>query len=119
MYPYILGYYALKKSNKFPSLEHFIAPVDYSHFENLANKLQDIPFTNLKVEKHKESLTLPSLAIYQKFVNGIAFYQGQVADEEVQLINEALVEYYDMQCQKQYQGKYQFDLTIYLITGIK
>lgn len=117
--PYIMGYYAIKNSEQFSSLNHFKPPVEYSKFKNLSETLQDLPFENLKIELLRQSITLPSLDTFRKFVNGIAFYQGQVPDAEIKRINENLVNYFDNECQRKYQGKYQFDFTIYLITATK
>jgi hypothetical protein len=33
--------------------------------------------------------------------NGIAFYQEQIASEEIKVINEAMVEHYQQQCLQQ------------------
>lgn len=52
-------------------------------------------------------------------MNGIAFYQGQIADKEIKEINEAMVRYYEKECTNKYQGEYQFNFTIYLVTGEK
>lgn len=117
--PYIMGYYALKKSGKFKSLAQFIPPVDYSRLNNLAHLLNNLPFRELNVQLCSQFITLPSLDVFRKFVNGIAFYDGQVAENEIGLINEALVHYFDEECQKKYQGKYQFNFSIYLVTGEK
>ncbi len=117
--PYIMGYFALKKSGQFSSLNNFKPPVDYSKLDNLAAKLSDLPYKNLQVELCPQKIILPSLEVFRKFVNGIAFYQGQVSDKEVKLINEALVQHFDAECKKKYGGEYQFNFTIYLVTGSK
>lgn len=117
--PYIMAYYALKKSGQFPCLDSFIPPVDYSRFDNLAKQLADLPFADLQVRLSKECITIPSLEVFRKFVNGIAFFQGQIADDDIKLINEAVVGYFDEECKRKYNGKYQLDFTIYLITGLK
>lgn len=117
--PFITTYYALRDSGRFEPLKHFTPPMNYSNLDNLAKKLESIPCRHLKVELCKQSITLPSLDVFRKFVNGIAFYQGQLNDEEVMQINEAMVQYYDNDCKAKYQGEYQFNFTIYLITGEK
>lgn len=117
--PYIKGYYALKKSNQFSALKDFHPPVDYLRLENLAQKLEDLPFKNLKITPCKQSIRLPSLDTFKKFVNGLAFYQGQVPEKEIVLINDALVQYFVEECKAKYQGEYEFHLTIYLVTGEK
>jgi ubiquinone/menaquinone biosynthesis C-methylase UbiE len=115
--PFMSGYHAVKNSGEFPSLSQFIPPVDYDRLSNLPDKLNTIPNSHLLVRKCPHSLVLPSLDAYRKFVNGIAFYQGQVPAQEIPLINEAMVKYFEMTCKKHYQGAWRFDLTIYLVTG--
>lgn len=117
--PYIMAYYAIKKSGLFHSLIDFTPPMDYSKLDNLSDKLKNIPFNTLKVERCKRFMMLPSLDVFRKFVNGIAFYQGQVPEYELKLINEAVVHYFEEECRRKYQGKYQFDFTLYLVTGTK
>jgi ubiquinone/menaquinone biosynthesis C-methylase UbiE len=117
--PYIMGYYALKQSGTFKSLSEFKPPVDYSRMDNLAEQLADLPFKHLQVKLCQQSIILPSLEVFRKFVNGIAFYQGQISDHEIKDINEALVHYFDDECQKKYHGEYQFNFTNYLIIGTK
>ena len=92
---------------------------DYNKFANLEQKLATIPCQHLKIERCKQQLILPSLEIFRNFVNGIAFYQGQIPDEEIKELNEAMVRYYDKECQTKYKGEYQFNLSMYLITGEK
>ncbi len=117
--PYIMSYYALKETNQFPSLKKFKDPVNYNKFIDLEQKLATTPYQYLNVEQCKQQLILPSLDTFRKFVNGIAFYQGQIPDEEIKEINEAMVEYFDHECRTKYKGEYQFNFTIYLITGEK
>jgi SAM-dependent methyltransferase len=117
--PFIMSYYALKDSGQIEALNQFKAPMEYGQLANLAQKLEHVSCKELKVELCKQSITLPSLDVFRKFVNGIAFYQGQIADAEIKHINEAMVQYYDQQCQQKYQGEYQFNFTIYLVTGEK
>lgn len=117
--PYILGYYALKESGAFPVLSNFVPPVDYTRFTNLGNQLKQIPFKELEINRYTHSLVLPSLDTYEKFVKGIAFYQGQVPASEIEAINAALVKRFNEECQKKYQGEFVFELSIYLVTGRK
>lgn len=117
--PYINMYRALKNRGKIPQLEHFKPPVDYTRLDNLEQKLSTIPFSALHVKKISKAITLPSLDTYRKFVNGIAFYQGQIPEPDIQLINEAMVELFNEDCQKKYNGEIRFAMTIYLVTGKK
>jgi hypothetical protein len=114
-----MGYYALKVTGQFPCLRNFKAPVDYSELNNLAEKLKLIPCKNLNVVVHKASITLPSLDFFRKFVNGIAFYQGQISEPEIKLINETMVTWFEKECQKNWQGEHQFNCSLYLVTGEK
>jgi ubiquinone/menaquinone biosynthesis C-methylase UbiE len=117
--PYILSYYALKESGQFKSLEDFQPMVDYSKLNNLEQQLAPLPFQNLNVTRLRESILLPSLDVFRKFVSGIAFYQGQIPDGEIKELNEAMVSHYEQECATKYQGQYQFNFSIYLITGTK
>jgi ubiquinone/menaquinone biosynthesis C-methylase UbiE len=117
--PYITTYYALKKSGKYPQLNDFQAPVDYSRLENLADRLSSLPCNRLHVERIQQSIKLPSLDIFRKFVNGIAFYQQQFNDAEVRQLNEAMVLHYDQECKAKYNGDYLFNCSIYWVTGEK
>jgi ubiquinone/menaquinone biosynthesis C-methylase UbiE len=117
--PYIKSYYAIKESQQFPSLKHFKAPVDYSTFNNLAEQLASIPFNTFKIELIEQSIILPSLDTFRHFVNGIAFYQGQIPDPELKEINDAMVRHYQNECNIKYNDTYQFNFSIYFITGEK
>lgn len=117
--PYIMSYYALRDSGQFKSLKHFKAPVDYTKIHHSAEQLNTLAYTELKVEVCQQHILLPSLDIFRKFVNGIAFYQGQIPDAEIKEINEAMVNHFAEECQTKYQGQYQFHFTIYCITGMK
>lgn len=115
--PYITTFYALKASNKYPQLHDFKPPMDYNHFKNLPEKLKDLPFQSLKCNQITTSLTLPNLDTFRKFVDGIAFYQGQMSNDEVKEMNHAMVQYYDDYCQKHHQGVYVFDCGIWVLEG--
>lgn len=117
--PFIMSYYAVRDSGQIKALQEFKPPMDYSRLENLAKKLETIHCKQLNVELCRESIVLPSLDVFKKFVNGIAFYQGQLTESEIKEVNEAMVHYYDNECKKKYQGEYQFNFTIYLVSGEK
>lgn len=117
--PFINGYYALKKMDQFPCLKNFKPPMDYSKLDNLEMQLNTIPYKDIQVELHTKTIVLPSLDIFRRFVNGISFYQGQVSDEELSQINDALVTWYQKECQKHWQGELRFNLSLYLVSGEK
>ncbi|KTD78759.1 class I SAM-dependent methyltransferase [Legionella waltersii] len=117
--PFILSFYALRRSGQFPSLKDFNPPVDYSNLDNLQRKLNSLPCKSLTVNLCQESIMLPSLDVFRKFVNGIGFYQGQLSVAEIQDINEAMVSYYENECKKKHLSQYPFDFSIYLVKGEK
>jgi ubiquinone/menaquinone biosynthesis C-methylase UbiE len=117
--PFIMSYYAIKASGQFPALEHFKAPVDYSRLTDLAEQLKSTSAKKLDVALYRQSIVLPSLDVFRKFLNGIAFFQGQIPEAEIKQMNEAMVAYFAEECRSKYQGTYQFNLTMYLVTGEK
>lgn len=117
--PFIMGYYALKESGRFPCLKNFKAPVDYNNLSNLSEKLKSIPCKSIDIAVHHTSIFLPNLEVYKKFVRGLAFYQGQLSEAEVREINEAMIAWYEQECQKHWQGKCRFNLSLYLVRGEK
>ncbi len=119
--PYILMYKKVRDSHQFPSLKNFIPPVDvdYRKFSGLREELYFLPFINPQLERAQQNVTLPSLDIYRKFVNGIAFYQGQVPDDEVREINEAMVQAFQTFCDKNYNGELRFEFSIYVLKARK
>lgn len=117
--PFILSYYQVKESNQFSCLNEFKPPVEYSHFQNLEEKIHALPFKHIKLERLKHQIRLPNLDIFRKFVNGIAFFQGQVPKEQINLINESLVQVYEQECQEKFAGEYWFIFSVYLVQGEK
>ncbi|KTC84461.1 class I SAM-dependent methyltransferase [Legionella brunensis] len=117
--PFITSYYRVQESGQFPMLNNFKPPVDYRHFQNLEEKIRTLPFKHIKFERLKHQMLLPSLDIFRKFVNGIAFFQGQVPDKHIDSINEALVATYEQECQEKFAGEYWFTLSVYLFRGEK
>lgn len=117
--PFIHSFQSVKKSGLFPSLNHFVPPIDYEKVNDLSNVLTKIPFKNLKVERTQASILLPSLEIFRKFVDGLPFFYGQLPDAEVPLVNDALIKAYDLHCQENYDGKYWFNFSIYCVRAEK
>lgn len=117
--PFIMSYYQLKASQQFSCLNEFEPPVDYQHFQKLEEKIRTVPFKNLQFQRLEHRIRLPSLDVFRKFVNGIAFFQGQVPNEKIHSINEALVTIYDRECQETFAGEYWFILSVYLVQGEK
>lgn len=115
--PYIQACEAIKASGKFPFLNDFKSPFNLFQISELSKQIAKIPFKQLQVEEHQEILELPSLDIFRRFVKGISFYQGQIPDDMVDILNEEIVGFYDNYCQEQYQGKYNFQLSICVVKG--
>ncbi|GGI93603.1 class I SAM-dependent methyltransferase [Legionella impletisoli] len=109
----------VKKSRQFPELETFVSPVNYKQLEDLGDQLEPLPFRTLKVERHHQSLTLPSLDTFRKFVRGVSFYQGQISPDIIPQIQEAMVNVFAEESKKKYQGELRFEFSNYCVTGEK
>jgi len=116
---YIKSYQAVKASNIFSELEHFTPPVIYTDPAILEKQLLKLPFTELNIQRIPQSVTLPDLSVFQRFINGIGFYQGQIPADKIASINEAMVQWYDSVCKSKYKGQYQFNFSPFYITGKK
>lgn len=57
--------------------------------------------------------------MFRKFVNGIAFFQDQIPNDKVKVINEAMVNNFEQECHKKNDGQYHFDCSLYLIRAEK
>lgn len=117
--PLMASYKFVKSTGEFPCLLDFRLLVDFQKVAELPNIIAKIPFKTAKVEVIKHSILLPSLDIFRKFVNGLAFFQGQVPDTEISSLNEAMTKAYDLECRKNFEGKYWFNIPIYLVTAEK
>jgi len=116
---FINNYYALKESGTFSCLDNFKSPVNYMNLDHLPEKIASIPFKEMKIEKLEHNLLLPSLDVFRKFVNGLAFFHGQVSADKIGILNEALVDLFEQRCNEQHQGEYWFDLSIYVFRAEK
>ncbi|WP_133131131.1 class I SAM-dependent methyltransferase [Legionella yabuuchiae] len=116
---FITTFLEVKKSRQFPELDAFVSPVNYAQLDDLEEKLEPIPFKTLNVERHLQSLTLPNLDTFRKFVRGISFYQGQIAADKVPDIQEAMVRVFAEESEKKYQGELRFEFNNYYVTGKK
>lgn len=114
--PFMTSYQTVKERDLFPSLNQFNPPIHYDYVCQLPRLISTLPFKKATVEVSQQSILLPSLDVFRKFVNGIAFFQGQLSDDERMQINEAMVEVYDEVCQEKYQGKPWFDFSVYWVS---
>lgn len=117
--PLVTSFKSVKASGNFPCLTHFKFPVDYKIVAELPDIIAKLPFKKAKVELQKHSILLPSLDTFHKFVNGLAFFHGQIPENEINELNEALVTAYDVECQEKHQGQYRFNLAVYVVTAEK
>jgi len=67
----------------------------------------------------EQSVELPSLDIFRKFIYGISFYQGQVPTDRINDINEAMVKVFEEQCNREHEGKLIFNIRFYVARGEK
>jgi|GEM_PF-2512154 len=117
--PLMLTFQIVKDSGQFAELNEFDLPLDYSHFKNLEKKLESLPFKHLQVERIKQSIELPDLTIFQKFVNAIPFFNDRISAITIREIKEAMVKAYEELCKEKYNGNYLFDLTVFWVSGQK
>lgn len=114
---FITSFEKIKASAAFPSLEQFKPPVNYLDYHHLQEKMRALPFKGMQVKQFEHRLLLPSLDIFRKFVNGIAFFHGQLASDKINEINEAVVNVFEQECQEKYRDKYEFSIAMYLINA--
>ena len=117
--PLVNSFQVVRASGAFPRLEQFKLPVDFHKVGELPQIIAKLPFKHAKVETQKHSILLPSLDTFRKFLNGLAFFHGQIPENEISVLNEALVNAYDVECQEKHQGKYRFNLSVYVVTAEK
>jgi len=117
--PIMNSFKAVKASNAFPCLQHFLLPMDYNHVNQLSEIIAKIPFEDVSVMREKQSILLPSLDVFRRCVYGLPFFHGQVPDTEIPALNDALVNAFDLHCQQAYHGEYWFNLSVYVVRGRK
>lgn len=112
-------YQMVKNSGKFHSLENVKIERNTPSIE-LGNEIgKALGFKYFKMVEEEQSLDLPSLETFHKFVNGIGFYQGKVPEIEIPLINEEMVKCFDQICQQEFAGNYVFKDRFAIINAIK
>ena len=117
--PFIRTYERVKRSGEFPELAHFVPLMNYEKIAELPEIIRQIPFKKVQIESPRQSMVLPSLDVFRKFLNGVAFFNTQVPDAQIPLINEAMVHVFDLDCKTSYRGEYRFDFSVYLVSGEK
>lgn len=110
---------SVQSTGQFPHLNDFKSPIDFSHIGELPNIIAKIPFKRAEAVVHTHSIVLPSLDVFRRFLNGIAFFHGQIPDDEIGAINEAMVKVFDLECQHKHKGEYRFDMSLYCVTAEK
>lgn len=116
---FITSFYHVRESGEFPQLSSFIPPMKYDQMDNLSDKLSSLPYSQLSVSRLRQQIELPSFDTFAAFVNGIAFYQGQLNDSHRVAVNQAMVDSYVEECHQRFNGKPLFDFSVYLVTAIK
>ena len=117
--PFATFFEAVKETGRFKALNTFKPPMNYTLLQDAQSILERLPFKEFTLERHHQSLVLPSLDTFRKFVNGIAFFQGQMPEETIKDVNAAMVDMFAAECQKKYQGEWHFDCTINCLTAEK
>jgi ubiquinone/menaquinone biosynthesis C-methylase UbiE len=116
---FMTSFNMVKSSGDFQSLLNFRPLVDFENVAKIPEIIASLPFKNAEVETMEHTIKLPSLDTFRKFVNGLAFFQGQVPDKDIRDINEAIVRAFDLECCEEYQGEHWATFSIYLITAEK
>lgn len=117
--PFMWTFNRVRDSGQFASLQAFKPPVDYSRLHQGMDELNRLPLKTLNVQRIDEALILPSLDTFRKFVNGIAFFHGQIEPQEIKRINEAMVQAYAEKVKERHQGDYLFEFSVFVVTGEK
>lgn len=117
--PVIMSYKFLKASGEFPILNDFVPLVDFEKVAKIPEIMASIPFQKASVDIVKHSILLPSLNVFDKFIKGLAFFQGQVPDDKIDILNEAMTKAYDLHCKEHFQGKYWFNIAAYIVVAEK
>ncbi|KTC96078.1 class I SAM-dependent methyltransferase [Legionella erythra] len=117
--PFMWTFNHVRDSGQFASLRAFKPPVDYSRLHQGIETLNVLPLKTVDIQRVDEALTLPSLDTFRKFVNGIAFFHGQLELEEIKRINEAMVQAYAEKVKEHYQGNCLFKFSVFVVTGEK
>ncbi|KTD49012.1 methyltransferase [Legionella rubrilucens] len=117
--PFMWTFNSVRDSGQFASLREFKPPVDYSRLHQDMEQLHALPLQTVHIERVDEALTLPSLDTFRKFVNGIAFFHGQIQPEEIKRINEAMVQIYAQKMKEHHQGDCLFKFSVFVVTGEK
>ena len=117
--PIIDSFNVVKASNTFPCLQHVRLPINYNHVNQLSEIIATIPFEDVSVMREKQSILLPSLDVFRRCVYGLPLFHGQVPDNEIPALNDALVNAFDLHCQEAYHGEYWCHLSVYVVRGRK
>ena len=62
---------------------------------------------------------MPDRETFVKFINGIPFFNGQVPEREIPVLNAAMVEAFEDFCQKEFKGELFFADEMIVLSGIK
>lgn len=116
---YMRLFHKILSSHEFKSLDNFIVPASYIKLEEIRQILEHLHFSRGVCEYRHYALELPSLEIFNKFVNGVGFFQGQVPDNDILLINNEMTKIFANECKNKYSGKYIFADDYIVIDMIK
>lgn len=116
---YMRSFHEIFSAHKFKSLDNFIVPASYITLEEIKQILAHLHFSQGVCEYRHCALELPGLEIFNKFVNGVGFFQGQVPDSDILLINNEMTQIFANECKNKYAGKYVFADDYIVIDMIK
>ena len=117
--PFMTTFETVKQSGQFPVLNSFKPPIDYDQLQAVEGIIERFPFKHVSLERQRQLLVLPSLNTFRSFLNGLAFFQGQIPDKDIKDINEAMVNAFAAECHKKYRGEWHFEFIIYCLAAEK
>ena len=102
--------FSFLKSFKIPA--HFPSP---TVCEQQAKKLGFASFQSTTIHQR---IALPDISIFERFIDGIPFFNNQVPVEKISVLNAAMVDAFKQLCDTEFHGLY-FQDEMVVLTGVK
>lgn len=117
--PTIATYKQVLDTKRFPFLDEVVNVHDKS-FENVKEKLSELPFADVNIKDYFDKVTLPDLDTFKRYLHETAFLYKKVTPSEISNeIIEMQVAFFDEYCQIHFNGEYVFQFTLKTIKAIK
>lgn len=109
----------LIEEGTFRSLAHFQFPTNAKPLDVYEKAAEKLSFKSFRAEHFRARISLPSLDIFRRFIEGFPFFNGQVPDSDIPKINAALVTAFERYCNTHFNGDYYFEDEMTLLYGVK